>query len=166
MDFTLRPTAPTDRNWVRDLIRTRWGAEIVVAHSVVYHPHLLPGFVAETAQGDPLGLATYLMGQSGCELVTLDSLQEGKGISTALVQAVAGEASRSGCSRLWCITTNDNLPALAFYQKRGFRLAAVYPGALEHSRVLKPSIPLIGINGIPIRDEIELELLLAPSFEG
>jgi hypothetical protein len=61
---------------------------------------------------------------------------------------------------LWCITTNDNFPALRFYQKRGFRIVAVHPGAVERSRVMKPSIPLWGIDSIPIRDEIELEIPL------
>jgi ribosomal protein S18 acetylase RimI-like enzyme len=55
---------------------------------------------------------------------------------------------------------NDNLHALRFYQKRGFVLVALHRNALEASRKLKPEIPLVGIDGIPIRDEIELELVL------
>ncbi len=54
----------------------------------------------------------------------------------------------------------DNMNALRFYQKRRFRLIAVFPNALEESRKLKPEIPLTGIDGIPLRDEIELELIL------
>jgi GNAT superfamily N-acetyltransferase len=164
--FNLRPTAPTDLNWVRNFIRTRWSAEFVVAHGMKFHPDQLPGFVVESCQGAYIGLATYIINEPDCELVTLDSLQPGQGIGTALVQAVAREASRYGCSRLWCITTNDNLPALAFYQKRGFRIIAVHPGAVERSRLLKPSIPLLGFAGIPIRDELELELPLPSSPEG
>lgn len=59
--------------------------------------------------------------------------------------------------RIWLITTNDNLNALGFYQKRGFRIKAVYPGAVDEARRIKPEIPLAASNGIPIRDEIELE---------
>ncbi|MGW8250920.1 MAG: GNAT family N-acetyltransferase, partial [Anaerolineales bacterium] len=58
------------------------------------------------------------------------------------------------------ITTNDNLPALRFYQKRGFHLVALYPNALAESRRLKPEIPFKGLDGIPLRDEIELEMLI------
>ena len=58
------------------------------------------------------------------------------------------------------ITTNDNLNALRFYQKRGFVLAALYPNALVQSRKLKPEIPETGIGGLPLRDEIELEMKL------
>ncbi|MGD8245715.1 MAG: hypothetical protein PVG25_02965 [Anaerolineae bacterium] len=62
--------------------------------------------------------------------------------------------------RIWLITTNDNLAALRFYQRRGFSLVAVHPGAVDQARTLKPEIPAIGHSGIPIRDEIELELPL------
>jgi hypothetical protein len=50
--------------------------------------------------------------------------------------------------------------ALRFYQKRGFVLVAVHRNALEQSRKLKPEIPLIGDDEIPLRDEIELEMML------
>jgi hypothetical protein len=56
------------------------------------------------------------------------------------------------------ITTNDNLDALRFYQRRGFRLAALHRGAVDDSRArLKPQIPPIGDHGIKLRDELELE---------
>jgi len=58
------------------------------------------------------------------------------------------------------MTTNDNTAALRFYQKWGFLLVAVHRNAVEQARKLKPEIPLTGIDGIPLRDEIELEVLL------
>ncbi|MFP3471139.1 GNAT family N-acetyltransferase, partial [Micrococcus sp. SIMBA_144] len=63
----------------------------------------------------------------------------------------------SGCSRITLITTNDNLAALKFYQKRGFVMTAIHRNAVEKARKIKPEIPLIGNDGIPIRDEIQLE---------
>ena len=163
MPFRIRPTTGEDQQWICRFIRDRWLADFVVAHGVVYYPHTLGGFLAETEEGSPVGLATYAIENSACELVTLDSLREGEGVGTGLIQRVSQEACRSRCSRLWCVTTNDNLSALRFYQKRGFRIVAVRPGAVERSRVLKPSIPLLGIEGIPIRDEIELEFPLSPT---
>jgi ribosomal protein S18 acetylase RimI-like enzyme len=160
MQMSIRPIAETDRWWVRKFIGDRWGADFIVVHGVVYYPHELRGYIAETKEDGHVGLATYVVENSACELVSLDSLKEGEGIGTALVRQVAEEASISGCTRLWCITTNDNFPALRFYQKRGFRIVAVHPGAVERSRVMKPSIPLWGIDSIPIRDEIELEIPL------
>jgi len=65
---------------------------------------------------------------------------------------------RHRCPRLWLVTTNDNVDALRFYQRRGFCLVCVHRGAVDHSRAhLKPEIPLAGNNRIPLRDELELE---------
>jgi ribosomal protein S18 acetylase RimI-like enzyme len=89
----------------------------------------------------------------------MNSLVEKKGIGSALVEAVKEKAKAAGCERLWLITTNDNAAALRFWQKRGFRLSAIYPNAVEELRRLKPEIPLTGNDGIPIRDEMELEMI-------
>jgi N-acetylglutamate synthase-like GNAT family acetyltransferase len=107
-----------------------------------------------------VGLVTYSIEGEACEIVSLDSLAENQGIGTALVQAVGTAARQAGCRRLWLITTNDNTPALRWYQKRGFRLAALHRGAVDQSRRVKPEIPLTGLDGIPIHDELELEILL------
>jgi ribosomal protein S18 acetylase RimI-like enzyme len=157
--LNIRSLSPADRDWVARHVAEHWGAEIVVAHGTLYHPAALPGFVAE-ADGKVAGLVTYHIAGDTCEIVTLDSLSEGRGIGTALIEAVKVAASAAGCRRLWLITTNDNLRALGFYQKRGYRLVAVHPGAVNAARNLKPEIPLIGNEGIPIRDEIELEIIL------
>jgi ribosomal protein S18 acetylase RimI-like enzyme len=90
----------------------------------------------------------------------LDSLREGQGVGTTLIQAVVEEARKRNCKRVFLITTNDNLNALGFYQKRGFELVKINRGALLETRKLKPGIPLIGENNIPLRDEIELEMML------
>ena len=105
-------------------------------------------------------MITYRAEGNACEIVTLNSLVEGRGIGTALVQAVREVAVNAGCKRLWLITTNDNLTALRFWQKRGFWLVRVHRNAIADSRRLKPEIPLTGEHGIPIRDEIELEIVL------
>lgn len=138
----------------------RWGAEVVVAHGVVYHPADLPGVVAEI-DGERVGLLTYCLDGDACEIVSIDSTRPGGGIGTALLDAVAAEVGRGGCARVWLITTNDNLHALRFYQRRGFALVAVHRNAVAAARRLKPVIPLYGHDGIPLRDEIELELSLA-----
>jgi N-acetylglutamate synthase-like GNAT family acetyltransferase len=157
--LNIRALSPADRDWVKRHVTEHWGAEIVVAHCTIYRPAELPGFVVEL-DGKVAGLVTFHIAGDACEIVTLDSLVEGHGIGMALIEAVKTAATAAGCRRLWLITTNDNLHALGFYQKRGFRLVEVHPGAVEAARVLKPEIPLIGNDGIPIRDEIELEIVL------
>ena len=160
MRFRVRQIKDADREWVRKFISDQWSGEFVVVHDVVYYPHMLAGFIAEDERAEPIGLATYVINSSACELVTLDSLRRGKGVGSALIAAVVQEARKQRCFRLWCVTTNDNLPALEFYQKRDFRIVTVHPGAVERARIKKPSIPLWGIESIPIRDEIELEMQL------
>jgi ribosomal protein S18 acetylase RimI-like enzyme len=147
---------------VRRFILDHWGADFVVAHGRLYHPHTLPGFAAYDPAGEIDGLVTYCLEADDCEIVTLDSLQPGQGLGTALVEAVLGVARAAGCRRVWLITTNDNLHALRFYQKRGFRLFALYPNALAATRRLKPDLPALGFDGIPLRDELALELPLDP----
>jgi len=137
-------------------LRDRWGSSKIVSRGKVHDASRLPAFVA-ICENEPSGLITFRPDSTECEIVTLDSLKEGYGIGSALIEAVTREALKAGCVRLWLITTNDNTPALRSYQKRGFAIKAVYPNTLQNSRRLKPEIPEIGIDSIPIRDEIELE---------
>jgi len=123
----------------------------------IYLPEELPGFKAVGADGHWIGLITYMVAGDACEIVTLDSLRERAGVGGALIDAVAQVARAAGCARLWLVTTNDNLHALGFYQRRGFRLTALRPGAVDESRRIKPAIPVIGHDRIPLRDELELE---------
>jgi GNAT superfamily N-acetyltransferase len=111
--------------------------------------------------GELTGVATYILDGNDCEILTLHAAARQKGIGTALITAVQDIAIDAGCRRLWVVTTNDNVDALRFYQRRGFRLVHVRPGAVERSREgLKPEIPRLGSHGIPLRDELELEIAL------
>ena len=118
------------------------------------HPALLAW------QGDDLvGVATYVIGDGECELLTLHARGRFQGTGTTLLAALEDVARQAGCTRLWVVTTNDNVDALRFYQRRGFRLAALHPGAVARSRqLLKPEIPATGSYGIELRDELELEM--------
>ena len=109
-----------------------------------------PAFVAETAGGRLLGMLTYVPGQDWqqCEILTLHADQQWRGAGTALIEAAAQLARRQGCTRLWVITTNDNVDALRFYQRRGFCLVRVHRGAVDRSRAcLKPEIPPVAPTG-------------------
>ena len=119
-----------------------------------------PAFVARE-DGAVAGVATYVVDGEACELLTLHARHHFGGVGTALVEAVVGAARAAGCQRLWVVTTNDNVDALRFYQRRGFRLTQLRPGAVDECREsLKPEIPQIGAHQIPLRDELELELTL------
>lgn len=161
-EFIVRNIQVGDRSVVEQHFTQLWGSDMVVSKGRLYNPFLLPGFIAEQA-GEIIGIAHYSVEGRFCELVTLTSLRPGRGVGAALVEKVKHAALEAGCEVFWLITTNDNLQALGFYQKRGFRLAVVYPNAIEFSRKLKPQIPLLGYNDIPIRDEVELQMILDPA---
>ncbi|GLY85475.1 GNAT family N-acetyltransferase [Actinoallomurus iriomotensis] len=156
---TVRALTGEDLAWVRTLFTERWGGVVSVSRGVAHDTTTLPGFVARL-DGRRAGVATYRIAGRECELVTLDSVRKGAGVGTALIDAVAEAARVAGAVRLWLVTTNDNLPALRFYQRYGFDLVAVHHDAVARSRALKPAIPAIGHDGIPIRHELELELPL------
>jgi GNAT superfamily N-acetyltransferase len=154
--FTIRPLNASDQGWVRLKMIESWGAEIVVAHGEIFRPAELPGFVAES-NGEAIGLLTHNISDKGCEIVTIDSWCEGMGVGTQLIEAARQVAGREKCGRLWLVTTNDNIHAIGFYQKRGFVIRAIRLNVFDKYRLLKPEIPLHGESGIPIRDEIEFE---------
>ena len=151
--IVVRALREDEREWVRSTIRERWGSEIVVAHGVAYEPAGLPGFVAED-EDSPIGLLTYVLEGETCEIVTIDALEEGRGVGTSLIGAV----KELGARRLWLITTNDNVRAQRFYERLGFTLVAVHEGAVDRSRLEKPEIPLLGHGGVEIHDELEYGL--------
>ena len=158
--FLIRPTDEDDRSFIREFITHRWHAEAVIAHGIIFYPAELPGYIAQKGK-EIIGLVTYCIELQECEIITLDSIKEGQGVGSELLEAVKQAAIQHGCTGLTLITTNDNLDALRFYQKHGFKIRAVFLDAILKSRELKPSIPLLGSNGIPIRDEIRLEMRLA-----
>ena len=108
-----------------------------------------------------MGVLTAAPRADGWELVLLLVTERRAGVATLLVEHLVDEARRAGAARVWVVTTNDNLAALGFYQRVGFRLAALRPGAVDEARAtLKPEIGTTGADGLPIRDELELILPL------
>jgi len=136
-----------------------WGSPQMVISSGVYDCSELDGF-AVLRDDEIIGLITYVIENNECEIISLDSVEEGKGIGSLLVKEVETYANLQGVKLMKLVTTNDNLLALKFYQKRGYILSKILNNTVEKARKIKPEIPLIGNDGIPIRDEIELIKLL------
>ena len=153
-DIQIRAATEDDRDWINRQVIKDWGAQIVVAQGRVYYPAKLDAYIAYKDH-NKLGLLTYESNENEIEVISLNSYAEGIGVGTALINALIKLAEDSKIKQIKVITTNDNLKALALYQKRGFALNAVYPGAVDLARKHK-NIPQIADNGIPIRDEIEL----------
>ena len=155
----IREIEPTDEGWVRELFTQNWAGDFVVIRGKTYQIEELDGYIAEL-NNKKAGLITFKVTGREMEITSMNSLVRKKGVGTALVNKVVGLAKTKGLENIRLITTNDNLGALRFWQKSGFRLSRIYPDAMEITRKLKPTLPLIGENGIPLRDEIELEMKL------
>ena len=140
---------------VREFLRQHGSARVARRGELV--DALARPAVVATDGGVVAGVLTYDVDGDSCEILTLHAARQWGGIGSAMVTAAARLGAAAGCRRFWVLTTNDNVDALRFYQRRGFQLSAVRCGAVDEARrTLKPEIPLVGSYGIPIRDEIEL----------
>jgi len=157
----IRAVHERDRPMLTWLVTELWGAEVVAVHGSQFRPAELGGFIAERA-GQIVGLVTYDLAGDMLEVVTLNAIQRRAGIGTLLMEAAVNKARRCDCTEVRLTTTNDNVDALRFYQRRGFRLAELRPGAVDRTRLEKPQIPRSGDYGIPLRDEIDLTLRIHP----
>ena len=158
----VRSLGESDRAWSVRIETESWSEPVVARLGELVDPTRLPGFVA-LLDGERAGLATYAVRGHDCELVTIRSVREGRGVGRALLDAVRNAAVEAGCTRLWLITTNDNIRALELYQRWGMEIVAFHRDAVTQARRnLKPTIPERGAHGIPIAHELELELRLRP----
>ena len=157
MTIEIRPIGKDDTTWVRQFSLQEFNSTRVVSRGVLHQVDHLPGFVA-FLDGVPSGLLTYQVAHGAMEVVTLHAAVPGKGLGSRLLEAARRQAVALACRRLWLITTNDNTPAIHFYQHQGLRVVAVHHNAVVESRRIKPEIPEIGVDGQPICDEVEFEL--------
>jgi len=155
----IRSINDEDKEWISPFLVEHWGSTRFVTRGRLFFANENPGYIA-VKDDNPAGLITYEILGDECEITTLTSLVEGKGIGNAMINEVKDAALKAGCRRILVITTNDNTHAIRFYQKHGFTIAAVYPNSMEEARKIKPEIPLTGNDDIPIRDEIEFEIHL------
>lgn len=155
-DYLLRPIAEADREQIREFIRQFWHSDTMVSRGRLHYPARQEGFLVEE-QERIVGLITYVQTGKEMEVTLLDSRERNQGLGTKLVAATLEEARKRDCDRLWLITTNDNIRAIHFYQKRGFDLVKLHYDSVKASRKLKPGIPENGFAGIPIRHELEFE---------
>jgi ribosomal protein S18 acetylase RimI-like enzyme len=156
-EIRIRPINEGDRPMLAWLVAELWGSELVAVHDTVLRPAEMPGFIAERSRR-VVGLLTYQLVGDMLEIVTLNAIERQIGIGSQLIEAAADAAGQLGCREVRLTTTNDNVDALRFYQRRGFRLAELRPGAVDRSREQKPQIPRVGSYGIPLHDEIDLTL--------
>lgn len=157
LSISIRSITSDDQPWVVQTVEELLGGIPVVTPGGDYDPADIPGLIA-FLDGERVGLLNYDIEKNDCEIVTLASTRPGTGVGSRLIAEVQRIAEEEGCNRLWLVTTNDNLHALGFYQKRGFRLVKIHHNAMDEVRRKKPAVPLIGLNSIPLKDMLELEI--------
>nr|HID13098.1 GNAT family N-acetyltransferase [Anaerolineae bacterium] len=152
--LTIRPATPADRPRIAELADYFWGETEVECFGRSYQVDALPAYVA-CDEDEIVGAASYVREGDAVNLVMLNVLPQWQGRGAQL-QAVAETARAEGAGRLIVATTNDDLPALCLYQRFGFVITGVLVGrVLEHHSGVEP-----GLAGIPVRDEIQMELRL------
>ncbi len=153
-----------DRADVGAFIEKFWQGRAVMSRGKKFFPHEEEGFL-DRRDGEIVGLLTYHAGEDGMEILTLNSTIAGAGIGTALILSAIEKARELGCARTWLTTTNDRLRAIGFYQRVGFRMVAINLGVVDKARKSKPEIPEAGERGVPIHDEIVMELTIKPYLD-
>ncbi len=134
-----------------------WGGAPAVSVDREYMPADVEGFVWRTTDGRNLGLVTWAVDGHEAEIVSLHALEPGRGIGTRLMDVAEEKLRHRGVKTVRVVTTNDNPRALAFYVRRGYRLVRLHLDAMDLVRQVKPRVPLVGNDGIPLRDMLELQ---------
>jgi GNAT superfamily N-acetyltransferase len=157
MSMRIQSLKNINRTKVKEFFTKHWGSPEMVISTGVYHCDQLDGLAVIDESNEIVGLLTYVKRDEEWEIVSLDSVIENRGIGSLLVTSFEELVREQQGTVITLITTNDNLRALEFYQKRGYVIAGIYINAVEKARKMKPQIPLVAENGIPIRDEIILQ---------
>ena len=148
---------PGNRSVINAFLMKHWYSTDMVVCGEKIDMTKLEG-LAVFSQGEITALLTYRIKPDHiCEIISLDSLIENQGTATKLLQKVFDIAQTCFCRSVTVMTTNDNLKAIGFYQKRGFDMIRLYYNSIKKSRKIKPEIPLLGDHGIPLRHELEFE---------
>lgn len=155
-DFSIRPIMKKDQKQIETLALKHWGEKTMIVHGKMYDLTTLQGFLADDSIRI-IGFATFNTTGGTMEIISLDSFEENRGVGSELLAAVIRLSVVKKMDRLCLTTTNENLRALEFYQKRGFSLTELRVGAVNKARKLKPSIPLLSPDGIRIEHELELD---------
>jgi GNAT superfamily N-acetyltransferase len=158
--YYVLPLTDEYRTAVDKIAAATWGGGKIAAHGELYELANLPCYIAVSDSGEIFGYCYYRLDGRDCEIMALESLCQNVGAATPLMNTVRGVAEENRCGRVYLETSNDNTHAFRFYQRRGFVISEIRINGMDIARRLKPSIPLAGEEGLPLRDEIEFEMRL------
>lgn len=157
VEIEIRKISSLDQNWIKELFQKEWFSDKVISQGRIYQYKNLQGFIA-VYQNKRVGLITYtIKNEKILEIISINSLKKNIGIGTEFVNHITKFAKSRQIDKIEVVTTNDNLKALKFYQKCGFKIMTVNVNIMREYRKIKPEIPLKAENGILIRDEFILQ---------
>jgi len=152
-----KPTTNKETKTIRKLVQRFWGEQEQLTFNKTYTVAQLPAYIAKT-QNNIIGFISSAETENAIIIVALGVLPEhqNSGIGKALLKKVEAQAKRHHKTKLLVSTSNDDLPALAFYQSLGFQIYEVRPNVIaeKHGKIIK------GIGGLPVRDELRLQKTL------
>ena len=153
----VREATDADRAAARELFARDFGRTKIVAYGEVMDIDQMPALVA-VRYADPSGALAYRLHGDALHIVALatDPMWQRSGVGGHLVAEAELIARRLNLRRLVVSTTNDNLPALYFYQRRGYRITDFVPSSI----IMHTGQEVAGFAGIPVRDEVRLEKTL------
>lgn len=159
MAIEIVPMGPAQRAWVSGLMAQHFGSDRVMSLGVLHDTQHLPGLVA-LRDTRPIGFLHFAVTETTCEIVALVSAVPRIGVARTLINELIARCLVQDVRRIILVTTNDNQAAQAFYRACGFRHTQTHVGAVDKARALKPEIPRVGFEGVPISDELEFEKIL------
>lgn len=155
---------PQSRPATADEIEADWreftGGPPVVGVLREYEAADIEGIVWRDEARGRTGMVTWWIDGAQAEIVSVHAEPQGGGTGTRIIDAAEEELRSRGVKTVVLATTNDNVRALNFYIRRGYRLVRLHLDAMDHVRAVKPDVPSIGREGVPLQDMWELEKIL------
>ncbi|HUN12321.1 MAG TPA: GNAT family N-acetyltransferase [Rhabdaerophilum sp.] len=149
-----------DKQILADFMIRHWGSPRMLVGMHTYDVTEIEGHGLYDAEGELLAFASWKLRERTIVLCALHALREGNGFATQMLNEIKKLARQTGARSIRSMVTNDNMPALVFYQKNGFRFATLYVGAVDAYRPAMPGMIRHGYLGLPIHDALELECLI------
>ena len=150
----------TDKTELCRIMLASWGSHSMMIDLHVYDVAEIDALGLFESSGATAALASWTARGDTAYLCALHSLRPGEGVAVRMLDAVIEAARTTGAKKLKAMLTNDNMPGMTFYQRRGFRLSGLYLEAIDAYRSVVPTIIKTGYRDIPIHDALELEIAL------
>lgn len=148
---------PADGDYLRELVDAAWGFPVISVGATYESTDVLDGLLWRDERGEIEGFVTWTLEGDWAEIVTLDAFEKGRHIGGRLLDGAEAALTERGVRRVSLTTTNDNVRAIAFYLRRGYRIVRVEVDGMDRVRAAKPGVPMTGHEGLPLRDMLEFE---------